>query len=59
MATYNKQWGSHDKNKPMGNKTHDLDNQSEHDTLNKGTNSMKIWGQGKYDTNRNHNQTSK
>ncbi len=58
-ATYNKQGGSHDKNNPMGNKTHDLDNQSEHDTSNRGTNSKETWGQGKHDTNRNHDETSK
>ncbi len=58
-ATYNKQGGSHDKNNPMGNKTHDLDNQSEHDTSNRGTNSKETWGQGKHDTNRNRDETSK
>ncbi len=59
MATYSKQGGSHDKNKPMGNKTHELDNQSEHDTMNKGTNSIKTWGQGKHETNGDHASTPK
>ncbi len=49
MATYKNQGGSHDKKYPIGNKTHDLDNQSKHDTLNRGTNSKETRGKGKHD----------
>ncbi len=34
--------------------SHDMNNQWEHDTMNKGTNSKETWGQGKQDTNENH-----